>query len=1157
MKKPLFKNLSIKIKLVLIILITSITAIFIGLTISLTYDMMNVRKELKQNALFNATLVGQYSAAPLLFGYKEEAGEVLSKLETLPEILDACLFVPGSKEVFTSYQKVKEPGFSFPVPKKENAEFIGPYLHVFHEIRYKGQDCGTIYFRLSALNVRDRLINSLLLAGSILVLIIIVVSFIANRLQKLISEPILNLATIAQKISDNNDYSERLTYSGDDEINSLYRHFDNMVQQIFQKKKERDIAENQLKIMNTQLSTELSERKQIETSLRNSEEKYRYLFERNPASMVIYDRESLLILAANEAFMNHYGFAREEIYMMRYSDIFVPEERKAITETIKSLKGYAQTGEWHHLKKDGSPMSVITTSHELFYLSRKARVVVITDITERQKAENEVNFLAQVLRNINEFVSITDSNNIVSFVNQSWLEAFGYSEKEIIGKNINLIVSQSNRPSIEKEILEATLKGGWHGEIINRKKNGMEFPVALSTTIIYDKDDNPIALVGISSDITEQKKTQDELNNHRKNLEQLIQARTAELNSLMKETADLYENAPCGYHSLDEKGFFVRMNKTELDWLGYTREELINKMGSGDIMTAASREKFKKVFPEFLKSGEVRNIEFEYVRKDGSTFFGSLSATAIKDEDGKFIRSRSTLFDITERIRFEYELNRAMEAAEKANLAKSEFLASMSHEIRTPMNAVLGYTELLSSLLTDKAQKNYIDSIRSSGRSLLTLINDILDLSKIEAGKLDLEFDYIDSANFFNEFEKIFALKASEKGIRFYVEIASGTPAGIYVDEPRLRQIIFNLVGNAIKFTQKGFVRLFVHIENPQTIIYNEDNKGEYIDLVIEVEDSGIGISKEIREEIFDPFIQARDHRSIGGTGLGLAITRRLTNLMKGTISLESELGKGSTFKVTIPDVAYKNDFYQPNISLKINTGEIEFGQASILVVDDVEFNRTYIHDVLKETKIKVIQAEDGFRALEILKGTSPDVIISDIRMPLMDGFEFLDKVKSDKKLKSIPVIAYSASVLKDQKERIHNSEFVALLTKPVNISDLYIELMKLIPYREIKKTTVDNSIQTGNELSEIDDLQGLIKKLESELFTMWKTFEVRQPINEIRSFGSALEAAGDHHKAGIISDYGKELRSATETFDIKAIISLIKQYPTIIDRLKVREDVP
>ena len=497
------------------------------------------------------------------------------------------------------------------------------------------------------------------------------------------------------------------------------------------------------------------------------------------------------------------------------------------------------------------------------------------------------------------------------------------------------------------------------------------------------------------------------------------------------------------------------------------------------------------------------------------------------------------------------KLFEAKSEAEQANLAKSEFLANMSHEIRTPMNAVLGYTELLSSLLVDQTQKDYINSIKSSGRSLLTLINDILDLSKIEAGKLEIEYDFIDTYSFFSEFEKIFSLKVSEKGLKFILDITSGTPAGIYIDEARVRQIVFNLIGNAIKFTSEGKIILKVYTENPQIVNYSKEKTEELIDLIIEVKDTGIGISKELQEAIFEPFVQERDYKHYGGTGLGLAITRRLTVLMNGTINLQSELGKGSTFTVRIPEITYQRDFSGTNIDIQIDPAEIIFEEAIILIADDVEHNRSYLRDALRNTKLKVFEAEDGIAGYKLAKEIVPDLIIADIRMPKMDGFQLLNKIKTDKKLKHIPVIAYSASVLKAQKERIHNSEFAGLLIKPVKVTELYLELMNILPYKSTRVTEHDKPLSEVDLIGEITDLPGLIQSLETSFYATWKTFAVTQSIKEIREFGKNLSQLGLDHNSSLITGYGKDLINAADSFNIEAILKLIRKYTGIIENLK------
>jgi two-component system sensor histidine kinase EvgS len=488
-----------------------------------------------------------------------------------------------------------------------------------------------------------------------------------------------------------------------------------------------------------------------------------------------------------------------------------------------------------------------------------------------------------------------------------------------------------------------------------------------------------------------------------------------------------------------------------------------------------------------------------------------------------------------------------------ANKAKSEFLANMSHEIRTPMNAVLGYAELLGSMLEDKTQKEYIESIKSSGRSLLTLINDILDISKIEAGKLELQFEFVNSKSFFAEFEKIFSLRLSEKGLNFLLDISSGTPEGIYIDDARLRQIVLNLIGNAIKFTEKGNIKLKVYAENPQILNYAKEKTDEFIDLIIEVSDTGIGISKEMQKEIFDPFVQGQgqDMKKYGGTGLGLSITQRLVQLMNGTIKLDSHLNKGSTFKIMIPGVSYLRDFEKRSEEIQLDPENIVFEKATIIVADDVEHNRKYLIDALRNSNIQVVEAQDGQEALSIAGKIIPDLIITDIRMPILDGFELLNRLKSDNALKNIPVIAYSASVMKAQKDRIRSSEFAGLLIKPVQVTELYLELMNNLPYKSIKNSVSDKSSSEINSIMDISDITGLIHLLDTKFKDAWMNFLTRQPIGEVRNFGNQLVALGDEHNAEVITGYGKELVSAADRFNIEAILNLLRKYTGLVELLK------
>jgi PAS domain S-box-containing protein len=649
------------------------------------------------------------------------------------------------------------------------------------------------------------------------------------------------------------------------------------------------------------------------------------------------------------------------------------------------------------------------------------------------------------------------------------------------------------------------------------------------------------------------KASENELRLHLENLEEIIRERSRLLQESIEETRDLYDNAPCGYHSLDEKGIFVSMNNTELNWLGYSREEVIGKMGLHDMLAPDDARLFKTRFEDYKKRGGMVNREFELVRKDGSRFSVAVSSNVIYNAKQQYVRDRATLFDITDRKIAEIELIKARHEAERANLAKSEFLANMSHEIRTPMNAVLGYSELLKSTSLDPIQFEYIESIKSSGKSLLTIINDILDLSKIEAGKMELAYEFVHTRGFFSEFERIFSFKLNETGLAYELDISPETPEGIFTDEARLRQIVFNLIGNAIKFTVSGSITLKVYTENMRRLEDKDRQTRETADLVIEVIDTGIGISREMQDTIFNAFIQERSFGKFGGTGLGLAICRRIAGLMHGSITVSSEPGRGSCFRVTIPDTECLSQFKGLESADVVNPAEVVFEMGKLLVIDDVRHNRSYLKDALRDTLLEVYEAENGAIGLEMTKGLMPDIIICDIRMPVMNGFEFLARLKDDPAIRHIPVVAYSASVLKAQKDKIMQSEFAGLLIKPVKLDDLYGALMRILPHRIQKIPGTTASGVASEEFAEVLHPDELLHLLDTDFTQTWNTFANRQPIQEVTAFASQIRGAGTKHHAGTLVRYGEELEIAAQNFNVEGVLKLLNLFPMVVAEIRAR----
>ncbi len=493
----------------------------------------------------------------------------------------------------------------------------------------------------------------------------------------------------------------------------------------------------------------------------------------------------------------------------------------------------------------------------------------------------------------------------------------------------------------------------------------------------------------------------------------------------------------------------------------------------------------------------------------------------------------------------------AKEEAEHANRAKSDFLASMSHEIRTPMNAVLGFSELLEAQVTDQKQKSYVRSIRSSGKNLLTLINDILDISKVEAGKMDLNYDPVNPYSIFNEVREIFSAKIFEKGLEFIIDVAPDIPDSLLLDEVRLRQILFNLIGNAVKFTEKGYIKLSAEK------IYTEEDKSS-LDLIIKVEDTGIGVPPEAQEKIFELFSQqdSKTVKKYGGTGLGLAISRRLVEMMGGTIVLHSEENIGSSFDICLRKVSVSAVRSAGKADKYFDPRSVLFEKAVVLTVDDIEPNRELIKEYLNETNLTVIEAVNGSKALESAREHKPDLVLMDLKMPEMDGYEATKQLKAGAETKNIPVIALTASVMKRDKDRITEAGFDAYLRKPTSISELFEAVSRFLKHskkEEPEETAGVSEQDTPLPVSPetMEKLPEIINRLENELMPLWETAREKQHIPDIEDFGKQIKTLGDNYSIKTLSAFGEGLISHVGSFDIESMKAALDSFPGVVERIK------
>ncbi len=485
----------------------------------------------------------------------------------------------------------------------------------------------------------------------------------------------------------------------------------------------------------------------------------------------------------------------------------------------------------------------------------------------------------------------------------------------------------------------------------------------------------------------------------------------------------------------------------------------------------------------------------------------------------------------------------AKDAAEKANALKSEFLANMSHEIRTPMNAILGYAKLLSKKIVDENQKEHIEIIRESGKNLLALINDILDLSKIEAGKMRIENRPLSPRKIIDEIQNIFKLKAKEKGIQFITEVDPNLPEAIVLDEIRLRQVLFNLVGNAIKFTQKGYVKLSAL----GTSLDRDNNK---INLSFTVEDTGIGIAEDQVNEIFKSFKQQDGQSSkFEGTGLGLTITRKLVDMMDGFVTVSSKLGKGSQFTVELFEVATSSPIEEIE---EITERSIDFLQAKILLVEDNPHNQALVKYFLEDNNVLLYTANNGKEAIKSLESIIPDVILMDIKMPVMDGYEATKIIKSKPEWAHIPIVPMSAHILPEEKIRMRHVGTTGFIPKPIDDEVLCKELAKFLKHKRRGHKTINKendlefNIAPDLEKLSSDRREFLLDNIKNELEELWLENSKLMQIHRWRDFGEKVIKIGSKHESDVLISYGKEFIGSADSFNIKKLKALINLYEKI-----------
>jgi PAS domain S-box-containing protein len=706
-----------------------------------------------------------------------------------------------------------------------------------------------------------------------------------------------------------------------------------------------------------------------------------------------------------------------------------PEDEKRVTFEMQDcvLNNKPLSTQYKILLPDGEVKFVFSEGIVEYENGIPIRMVGLTqDINEKKLKENQFKIFQNIISNNHEAVIFLSMDRKIIYSNKAANSLFGYFGEEILGLNENKL--NNHDKLFKKEIADVISKlGGWSGELTLIKSDQKKFQAWVTISLTRNDDFLPIGYSCNVLDLSERV---------------YYESKLLEMQNFLNSIISTIPNpvfVKNKYHT------WIVLNEAFCSFMGYKKSEMIGK-SDYDFFSKEEADIIWYDDNKVLNTGEESLNEDQLIDANGRVKTLLTSKKIFTDEFGeKYIVG--LISDITDLKENEKNLTFAKDKAEFATVAKSEFLANMSHEIRTPLNAILGFSELIKIETDPERLASHIDALFLSSKNLLNLINAVLDLSKIEAGKIELKLVPVYMLNTLSELKSILSLKAKEKSIILDFEIAETFPKIINIDETRFRQILLNIVDNAIKFTDQGYVKVKLNA------IQSKSSTKKF-DLILIVEDSGIGISLSEKEKIFEAFYQQADQDlgKFGGTGLGLTITKKLIQAMNGRIEVFANKGKGTSFLILIPGIEELIYIGEDKIEKVIQTPNLE--KFSLLIADDEEYNRRIIKEFLREFNIEIYEAYNGEETIQLTKDLMPDIIIMDVRMPIIDGIAACKILKDDPNLKHIPIIISTAFVMTDtEKEmKLYCDSF---LHKPIKKSEL---MDMIIFYLNPKKTILQNA---------------------------------------------------------------------------------------------------
>jgi PAS domain S-box-containing protein len=749
-----------------------------------------------------------------------------------------------------------------------------------------------------------------------------------------------------------------------------------------------------------------------------NEEKYLRLFRDNPQPMWIYDLESLQFLEVNNAAINDYGYSKEEFLSMTLADIRPKEDVPALYEDVKKTwRKYNKAGVWRHLKKNGELILVSIISHEIDYEGRKARHVMISDITEEIKFRealqvSESNFRQIFENNITVMLIIDPETAFIVDANNAALNYYGYTLDEILKLKIYDINTMGIK--IDEAMRRAKNAEQIYFEFKHRLKNGIIRDVEIFSSRIYL--DGKLRLHSIIHDVTDKKMAMDRI----------------------KLLGNAIEQSPVSVIITDIDGYIEYANPRFTETSGYPTIEVLGK--NPKILNSGHQtQKFYEDLWNTIKSGDLWKGELINKKKDGSLYWERMIISPVQNQNGEirhFVAVKEEITDIKKMI---HDLTMEKDKAEEADRIKTSFLNNMSHEFRTPLISILGYTEILREDLTDPDHIEMLSKMENSGRRLFDTLKAILEISRLEGGKFPINYDVFDIKEVIDFQCEIFERVAEAKKLEL-TKVLPENKMMVSLDKSLFVQIIDNLLENAIKYTNEGQIT----VELNEIALPSIEDVPQY-EVEVSVKDTGMGIPPEKIETVFEDFRQVSEgySRSFEGPGLGLSIVKKFTDKMGGRISLESECGVGSTFRVHFPIISndqisgVANQGTMPKE--EVTTGSVQ--KHSILLIEDDPIVVDLTQRMLAAT-CDLDSAPDGLSAIEKVLKNRYELIFLDINLGVgMDGLATLYEIRKVPGYQTIPIIAFTAYVLPGDKEYFLHCGCDDYIAKPFT----YVQIMHTI----------------------------------------------------------------------------------------------------------------